>query len=121
MDEAELKRQRWLKGIVIGLGILILVVMGVMVTAILNRGHRPTAAEGVKPSSHSSGPITSSSSPAGFGDLKVVLPQGARFEEMKAEEGKIYVRVSLASGGTWLMIFSADTGRQLGSLEFGPP
>jgi hypothetical protein len=114
MDEAELKRQRWLKIIVIGLGLLILLLLGTVITTILMRGNKAEKGEASPAAS------TSRWTDAGYGNVKVALPSGARFEDMTPNDGKLYVRVSLASGGTEVIVLNPATGRTLGSFEFAP-
>lgn len=114
MDEAELKRQRWLKIIVIGLGLLILLLLGTVITTILIRGNKAASKGEAKVSSVEAPQVAG----PGFGDIKIALPAGARFEDMKAEDGRLYVRILLASGGTEVMVLNPATGRALGSLEF---
>lgn len=112
MDEAELKRQRWLKIIVIGLGLLILILMGAVVTTILTRGNK--AADRKADASHAA------AASASFGDVKVTLPAGAHLEGMRIDQGRLMVDVTLPSGATHILVFDTGTGRRLGSFEFAP-
>lgn len=119
MDEAELKRQRWLKIIVIGLGLLILLLLGAVITTILIRGKKAASTTAVAttavPVVAKSGGLSSY-----YGDIRVALPEGAKVEEMKADDGKLFLRASLPSGGAKVFVFDPVTGRALGSFEFLP-
>lgn len=116
MDEAELKRQRWLKVIVIGLGLLILLLLGAVVTTILMRGNK--AADRKVAASHTA--VTSAGQSADFGDVKVTLPAGAHLEGMRIDQGRLMVDLTLPSGAMQILVFDTGTGQKLGSFEFTP-
>tara|TARA_R110000787_G_scaffold85258_3_gene182061 strand:- start:744 stop:1028 length:285 start_codon:yes stop_codon:yes gene_type:complete len=93
---------RFLKALVIGMGVLIVVgVVAIIVAAIDQAG-------GGKP-------------PAAFAPVAIVLPAGADIVETRVGDGRIVVRLKLPDGGARLMIVDPDTGRLTGTVDLKAP
>ncbi len=90
---------RLLKAIVIGLGVLLLVGVGVLVYAIIDRvGDRVAQA------------------PAGYGDGTVSLPPGSRVVAMTEEDDHLSLLVEDADGRQRVMTIDRRSGAVLGVL-----
>ncbi len=97
---------RLLKGIVIGLGVLIVLLLVGMIATVALRSNRPGIAAG---------------SPAGpFNSRSVALPEGANVVEMVATGDRVVLRVKLADGGERFLFVDPRTGIAQGSLDLVP-
>jgi hypothetical protein len=96
-----------LKGVVIGMGVLIVIGMGLLVYGV-------TAGFG---SLGGGGERTSATSAKGFGTVRARLPAGATIVQSTHDGDRLSVRLSLPDGGARIMIFHLGDGRQIGTIE----
>ena len=117
---------RWLKIIVIVLGVLILVCGALLVVGIYKRmsgGGAPAVAAAPAAPAGSDMPIpprpTASAGVPGavFGDRQLVLPRGGRLVEVLTAGDRLVLRIRLATGTERLVVYDAETGERSGSLE----
>jgi hypothetical protein len=117
---------RWLKIIVIVLGVLILVCAGLLVVGIYKRmsgaGSAPAAAAAgpdmpIPPRPAAAPGAASGGGSAVFGDRQLVLPRGGRLVEVLTAGDRLILRVRLATGTERLVVYDAETGERSGSLE----
>jgi len=119
---------RWLKGLVIGMGALILVGLTVVIVELARRAAAPPepasldASRPAPPIAGAERPAVRAAAPA-FGETSIALPPGAMVEETVVGDGQLIVRLGLADGQTALLLIDARTGRRLGlvRLEGGAP
>jgi len=119
---------RWLKGLVIGMGALILVGLTVVIVEFARRAAappEPAALDSGRPAPPIAGAERApafGAAPA-FGETRIALPPGALVEETVAAEGRLIVRLGLPDGHAALLLIDARTGRRLGlvRLEGGEP
>ncbi len=90
---------RLLKAIVIGLGVLLLIGVGLMVFAVIDRAGDRVA-----------------KSPAGHGDGTVTLPGGSRIVAMTEEDDHLSLLVEDADGRQRVMTIDRRSGAVLGVL-----
>ncbi|MFQ5535629.1 MAG: hypothetical protein ACE5EM_12505 [Sphingomonadales bacterium] len=110
------KKHRRLKALVIGLGILIVIFFGLIVTTIIfrltkmpARNEPPVAA------------AVDSADTAAFGDLRVTVPEDLQVTQILVEGNRLLVRLDSAAGAPGqVMIFDLATGVRLGTLRFEP-
>lgn len=121
---------RWLKIIVIVLGVLILVCGALLVVGIYKRmaggGAAPAAGGSAVSGSDmpipprpaaSAGGAASGGAAAVFGDRQLVLPRGGRLVEVLTAGDRLILRIRLATGTERLVVYDAETGERSGSLE----
>ena len=105
---------RWLKGLVIGMGILILVGLTVVVLTVIKRASTPAQPE--TSINLSAGPATGSTSTPRFGDTSIAIPPGAVTEAVISESSRLIVRLRLPNGKTAMLLIEAATGRKIGLI-----
>ena len=105
---------RWLKGLVIGMGILILVGLTVVVVTVIKRASTPAHPE--TSINLPAGPATGSTSTPRFGDTSIAIPPGAVTEGVISESRRLIVRLRLPNGKTALLLIEAATGRKIGLI-----
>ncbi len=115
-----------LKGLVVGMGILIFVILGVIAVTLYNRAAVP---EGGPDGGPEDGPgktagvagnkLAGPSLPA-FGPARLGLPAGAALLGMDADGGRLLLRVRHADGGEWIHVVDLATGTTLGRIEVTP-
>jgi hypothetical protein len=109
-----------LKGLVIGLGILVVVSFALLLYGFYSK----LSNQGAK--IFASSDRGESSEIAVFGSVHISLPGGCRMEEMHPMGTRLFLRigpaaVSGSSGGCErIVVIDAETGRQLGTLSIGP-
>ncbi len=122
---------RWLKGAVIGMGVLIVVLLTIVIVTVVRRSGAPPeqAPAAGSPSPPVIGapqvpaaprmPETTATVAAlsSFGETRIVLPPGAEAEETLASGSRLIVRLRLPDGHLALLLIDAATGRQLGLIH----
>jgi hypothetical protein len=107
---------RLLKGIVIGLGVLIAVGLAVVVATIINRAGQPKVM--MLPAASSTNAIAPQM-PIVFGNKKIDLPPGSRLVDIRPDGDRLILRVRQVGGSETLVIISLTTGERLGSIDLG--
>ncbi|HYM30063.1 MAG TPA: DUF6476 family protein [Candidatus Cybelea sp.] len=102
---------RLLKGIVIGLGVLIIAGVVVIFVTIANR--MPHARATVAPNG------TVIEPPANFGERKLSLPVGSRLVEIRPDGERLILRLRQVGGNEQIMVISMQTGERLGLIDLG--
>lgn len=123
---------RALKGLVIGMGILILIGFGVVVVGLIQRvgddgdstrpgqiSGRPSAPLAGAPGTPLQGP-SAAPSEATFGDVKVAIPAGAQVVATSTDSGRLVVQLRLGGGATRVLVVDLATGRRLGAIDLAP-
>jgi len=95
---------RALKGVVIGMGLLIVLGMGLLVYGLATR-LGGTAEGGGEPE---------------FGTVRAALSAGARIGAVAVQDGRIVVPVQLPGGGAEILVFGLKDGRRLGAITLDP-
>ncbi len=100
-----------LKGLVIGMGFLIVAGLGAVGFGLYikagGEGGRPFAT-----------PAPVAMQP--FGDVAVPLPAGCAIVEMKPDGGRLYLRIGPAGSCARVIVFDVAQGRVLGTLAVSP-
>jgi hypothetical protein len=105
---------RWLKALVIGMGILIVVGTVVMAVMLARRSGPDGEAAGAAPAAANGG------SAAVVARRRIVLPAGARVVETVLDGDRVALRIALANGAERVVIIDIRTGRRLGTLDLAP-
>lgn len=111
LDPEQARVQRILKIVVVGLGVLILIVLGVIVTTIAGRMGTPT--EEVEITS----PAPSLDAVSGL----VTLPEGAEVTHMALDGGLLALHVRGADGWAQVLIVDLASGAVRGRLTLVTP
>ncbi len=96
-----------LKGLVVGLGVLIVIALGIIAVTVTNRmsgGGKPASTTGTAPS-------------AALGTVRVALPAGARVLETHVEDGRLVLRLARPDGREEVRLYELTTGRAAGTIE----
>lgn len=101
----ETTRIRWLKAVVIGLGVIFLGLAVLLLVLIMTGGPKRTPAASVAPPRAVS-----------VEDLIVTLPKNSRVADVLATGNRIVLRVRLADGTERLYALDGETLKPLGSL-----
>lgn len=101
---------RALKGLVIGMGVLIVLGIALLFYGLATR--LGGGADGTVPAAAGGG--------ADFGIVRTALPAGARVGTVAVQDGRILVPVLLPGGGAELRLFSLVDGRPLGAILLDP-
>lgn len=109
---------RFLKAIVIVLGILIIISAGVVVVGIFNKlggqqGQGSTSVSTALPPV----PPRPVEAPSSFGTRKIELPRGSRVIEVRTEGERMLLRVRNVGGAEQIIVLHLGTGERLGSFE----
>jgi len=99
LSEAEQRKLRVLKGVVIGLGMLLFLGFGALLMALMLKGGG--VARGL---------------PAGE-EMKLAVPEGARVEEMRLSGTMLALRLKLADGSWRVVVVDARRGRVLRQIR----
>ena len=102
---------RWLKGLVIGMGILILAGLTLVIVTVVKRANAP-----VKTETSVSLPAGPGSRASDIGDRRIAIPSGAVAEDVTSDTRRLVVRLRLASGKTALLLIDAATGDKIGLI-----
>lgn len=95
---------RWLKAIVIGLGVVFCGLAALLIVLILTGGPKRSA-----PAAAGPGPVSPS-------DLTITLPKNSRVADVLSTGNRIVLRVRLADGTERLYALDGTTLRPLGSV-----
>ncbi len=98
-----------LKGLVIGLGLLIVLALGVIAVTVANRTSGPKTTEA---------PVATAA-PGAFGKVHVELPPGARVVETHIEGGRLVLRIVRPDGSEAVLAYDLAGGRPAGTVELG--
>jgi hypothetical protein len=106
---------RALKGLVIGLGILIAIGLTVVLVTVFDRMGTSSGTATV------AGPGAS----VAFGDVKIALPAGAKVLRTEVSNGRLIVHLSAGTpgtpGGVRVLVIDLASGKQLGMVEIASP
>ena len=137
---------RALKGLVIGMGVLIVIGLVVVVVALIERADgldvgapaqsAASPAQGASPAQSATSPAQSAASPArsaaspaqgaattekhAFGDVAVTLPPGAKVVATTTDAGRLIVHLRLADGTARVLVLDLATGKPLGAIRLAP-
>ena len=100
-----------LKGLVIGMGFLIVAGLGAVVTGLYIKAGE---GEGRPFASPAASPLPS------FGDVAVPLPAGCTIVEIEPDGERLYIRTGPAGSCARVIVFDVVRGRVLGTLAVGP-
>jgi len=107
---------RWLKTLVIGMGVVIVIGLTVVIVEVARRAGEP-AATAVRIPTPPSPPVIGAAAPAGsFGDSSISIPIGATAEEIVPDGARLIVRLRLSDGRAALLLIDPATGRKLGLI-----
>ncbi len=101
---------RWLKALVIGMAILI--VVGTVVIAVMLARRSGSDGEAASGATGGSAAVTPR--------RRIALPAGARVIETALDGDRVALRIALANGTERLVIIDIRTGRRLGTLDLAP-
>ena len=104
---------RGLKGLVIGLGVLIAIGLTVVVVTVFNRMGGDSLAGTAK----SGAPGTPHEA---FGDVKIALPAGATVLRTEIADGRLVVHLTSRHGGARVLVIDLASGKTLGTVELAP-
>ncbi len=102
LSEAEQRQIRVLKAVVIGLGVLIVVGLIALLTAVVLRGGGGSRALPAEKAMH------------------VPLPKGAVVEEMQISGNTLALRLKLPQGGREVIVIDAKRGHVIRRVRLGP-
>ena len=105
---------RALKGLVIGLGILIAIGLTVVLVTVFNRMCTPAG------TSAGTVAVAGPGAPVAFGDVKITLPAGAKVLRTEVSNGRLIVHLSPGQGGARVLVIDLASGKQLGTVEIAP-
>jgi hypothetical protein len=102
---------RGLKGLVIGMGALIVIGLTVVIVTVVKRqgGDDPST---MKSSAGVSVPVEH-----GFGEKRVQMPKGAKVVETIIDGNRLVVRLDLNNGGQALLLIDVGTGQRIGLIR----
>ena len=104
-----------LKGLVIGLGILIVVSFGLLVYGFA------TKIAGVEPETEDEAGVGGTEAPpVGFGDSRVPVPAGCVVEEMRPDGDLLFLRLGPAGACERILVLESRTGRHVGAISLRP-
>jgi len=112
---------RWLKVLVIGMGVVILVGLTIVIVTVVNRANTTTSSTSSldRPSPPVIGAPNATKdrmSTARIGDRRIAIPRGAMVEEVTSDALRLTVRLRLASGKAALLLIDAGTGEKIGLI-----
>ena len=93
---------RVLNALVIFLGVMIVAAAGLVVYGIVNKVGNLAIADG--------------GASRNFGERNIELPPSAVVKSFVVEEDRLIIHLTLAEGGTRLLVLDLGTGRQLGTI-----
>lgn len=107
---------RALKGLVIGMGVVLVLGMTVVIVTVVKRGGFSEPEQGAAASGEAAGgprvPVAT-----GFGERRVAMPAGATVQETTIGDRRIVVWLRLADGAAALLLIDAETGERLGLVR----
>ena len=113
---------RWLKTLVIGMGVVIVIGLTVVIVKVAQRARAPSPSAVYSPmppvppviGAPASAP-TAAPTPT-IGDISLAIPPGATAEEIEMDRTRVVVRLRLSDGTAALLLIDAATGRKLGLI-----
>ena len=113
MSEQAAPNIRVLKGVVIGLGVLIVISLAIVVWGVArNAGSMMSDAQSTS--------LTVAAPRGGFGDVTVAVPSGSRLVDVTADGERGLLRMRLRDGSDKVIIVDLGTGKVLGALVVDP-
>jgi hypothetical protein len=118
-----------LKGLVVGLGILIVVGFVLLIYGfyanLTKPGFKVVATKGDEASAHAGGSSAPGARPAprgteGFGETRIGLPDGCTVVEMRPDGDRLYLRTGPAGLCERILVVDPDSGRVLGTFVVKP-
>lgn len=112
---------RWLKALVIGMGVLILVGLTVVIVTVIHRAANPakstpSASRPLPPVIGTPGAAAVPQRVSPFGDRRIVIPAGAIAEEVTSDAQRLIVRLRLPTGKAALLLIDAASGEKIGFI-----
>ena len=109
---------RWLKALVIGMGVAIVIGLTVVILEVAQRANRPsqTTASPAPPVIGATGTVVMTAPQKKFDDSTIMVPIGAVTEDIVSDQGRLIVRLRLTDGRTALLLIDASTGTMLGRI-----
>lgn len=101
MDSERPQSMKALKGLVIGMGVLIVVALVVVIWTIANR-------------------MSGSGDATGPANLAVPLPQGAQVLESNADGNRLYLRLRTPDGGEQIRVIDTRDGQVITTIRLVP-
>ena len=114
---------RWLKTLVIGMGVVIVIGLTVVIVKVAQRAGEPSQPVGSGPAVPAppvigaTSPMTKAA-PTGFaaGNHTIAIPAGATAEDMTLERDRLVVRLRLSDGRAAFLTIDLATGKKLGMI-----
>ena len=103
-----------LKGLVIGMGVLIVIGMSLLVYGLV----REFGGEDDAPAATASDPASPRA--ATFGEIDVSLPAGCRIIEMQPAETRLFLRLEGAESCPGILVIDLASGSELGRINLRP-
>ena len=107
---------RWLKALVIGMGVVIVIGLTVVIVEVGQRAPAPAPSAAYSPMPPAPPVIGAPASAPALGDISIAIPPGATAEEIEMDQARIVVRLRLSDGSAALLLIDAATGRKLGLI-----
>ncbi|NKB19545.1 MAG: hypothetical protein GKS01_03270 [Alphaproteobacteria bacterium] len=105
---------RGLKGLVIGMGVLIVVGLTVVIVTVIKRYDGGDNSKAVKSPAVVSVPVEH-----GFGEKRIQVPKGAKITETILEGKRLIVRLELSDGAQAFLLIDVNTGQRIGLIRLG--
>lgn len=110
-----------LKGLVVGLGMLIVISFGLLLYGFVTKmGGFGGTTQPEAPATASDVASTPAAPVAGFGVARVALPEGCHVEEMRPDGGRLYLRLGPQGTCERIIVVDATSGRRLGDIRLEP-
>ena len=113
---------RWLKTLVIGMGVVIVIGLTVVIVEVVRRAGEPSKSVTLSPLPPAP-PVIGAPAPAAVtpparipGNISIVIPPGATAEEIVTDKARLVVRLLLSDGSAALLLIDAATGKKLGMI-----
>jgi hypothetical protein len=113
---------RWLKSLVIGMGIVIVIGLTVVIIKVAQQAGEPSVSVVSDPASPAP-PVIGARIPAPMvalppmpGNIDIAIPAGAIAEDIVMEQGRLIVRLRLSDGRARFLMIDMATGKKLGTV-----
>jgi hypothetical protein len=113
---------RWLKALVIGMGVVIVIGLTVVIVEVGQRARAPDPSAAYSPMPPAP-PVIGAPAPApvtapfaAIGDVTIAIPPGATVEETDMDGARMVVRLRHPNGRAALLLIDAATGKKLGLI-----
>ena len=113
---------RWLKVLVVGMGVAIVIGLTVVIVVVAQRADEPShsTASGTTPPAPpvigAPTPVDMAAPLAMLADSTVEIPTGAVAEEITSDHARLIIRLRLTDGRTALLLIDVSTGKKLGLI-----